>query len=91
VIKRYDVEHYKDAVANCNCESTVRVYAATYGEWVRYDDIKHLIPDNRVTEDELSKIMDQIWIHRDSTHNEKWLFIFEIAKEKGWIKPEGER
>ena len=73
MIKRYDacMENYGE-IGNGIYHKQHRT-----GEWVRYEDIKDLIPDNRVTEKELRYIFFKLKNGSD---------FVKYAKEKGWIK-----
>lgn len=79
MIKRYDIK--ADTVGYNGCILDITENSKYGGEWVYYDDIKHLIPDNRVTEEEI-KNAGYDWLGAGC--------VIKYAKQKGWIKPEGE-
>lgn len=67
MIKRYDIAF--DSIQQ------------PHGDWVRYDDIKNLIPDNRVTN---NQFINDIFNFIDQKNSEQ--LIFDYAKKHNWIK-----
>lgn len=86
MIKRYDIDigtfgyHGYELLQN----------EEKHGEWVRYDDIKHLIPDNRVTEAEYKilyeKLIKNAFVRQEVLKD----VIRDLFYSQGWIKQEGE-